>query len=74
MKLIIDISEEDYDFIKTRGNPRMYGFEAIQNGIPLDSVKLDIANIDTFERAGCWVMADVLKILNNIGNAESEET
>ncbi len=36
MRLMIDISEEDYDFIKTRGNPQMYGFKAIQNGVPLD--------------------------------------
>ena len=45
---------------------------AIANGTPLDDVKAEIANIDSYKRDGCCVLADVLRVLNNIGKVELE--
>ena len=44
---------------------------ALISGIPLNDVEAKIADIETYGRDGYWVMADVWKILNNIGK-ESE--
>lgn len=75
VKLIIEIPEEEY---KRMTEESIYSTHvmicAIQNGIPLDDVKAEISNIDSsYERDGCWVMADVLKVFDNIGKAESED-
>ena len=43
MKLIIDISEETYEYWKTHKDEYVLA-EAIQNGIPLDDVKAEIAD------------------------------
>ena len=45
---------------------------AIGNGTPFDNIKAEIADIETCERDGYWVMADVWKVLNNI-DKKSEE-
>ena len=82
MKLIVEIPDEQYNRIVKA--PRCVDFneavedrtvliKAIRKATPLDSVKLKIANINTFERAGYWVMIDVLEILNSIDNTESED-
>lgn len=77
MKVIIDIPEEEYMKIKRYyDNLPMYStVEAelcyIAHGMPFDDVKAKIADIETYERDGCWVMTDVWKVLNNIGK-ESE--
>ena len=75
MKLIIDISDEAYNVLLTEQVlPSHIDVEwLLIHGIPLDDVKAEIANINTFERAGCWVMEDVFKVLDNIGKAESED-
>ena len=74
MKLIIDIPEEE--FARIKDIPRDYKLfihKIVANGTPLDDVKAEVSKIDSsYERDGCWVMADVLKILDNIGK-ESEE-
>ena len=49
MKLIIDISEEDYEFVKTCGNPRIHGFKAIQNGTPLPKGHGRLIDADALE-------------------------
>ena len=42
MKLIIDIPEEDIEFIKSRGYHTQSLYDAIKNGTPFDSVIEDI--------------------------------
>lgn len=73
MKLIIDISEEDYKRCTVMAS-------AIRNGIPLDSVKAEFINrypknfADEPELGGyacAFSLNKVLKILDNIGK-ESE--
>jgi hypothetical protein len=39
----------------------------------IDDVKNEIYNIPSYERDGRWVMADILKVLDNIDKTESEE-
>ena len=77
MKLIIDIPDRIYKISQNR-TLNIIDAEtlekAVRNGTPLDDVKAEIANINTFERAGCWVMEDVFKVLDNIGKTESEDT
>lgn len=76
IKLVVDIPKGYYEIIKHDVEHHLTDykpFEIIGNGIPLDDVKSELANINTFERAGCWVMEDVFKVLDNIGKAESEE-
>ena len=76
MKLIIDIPEDALKEMRTEEFISIESLdtaiECIKNGTPLDDVKSELANINTFERAGCWVMEDVFKVLDNIGRAESE--
>ena len=80
MRLMIDISEEDYDFIKTCGNPRIHGFPAIQNGIPLDSVETETKASKTCNRCGAEIkLTDAMPMTPRIayfsGNAGAfEET
>ena len=78
MKLIIDIPEDALKEMRTEEFISIESLdtaiECIKNGTPLDDVKAEIANINTFERAGCWVMEDVFKVLDNIGKTESEDT
>jgi len=77
MKLIIDIPEDALKEMRTEEFISIESLdtaiECIKNGTPLDDVKSELANINTFERAGCWVMKDVFKVLDNIGKAESED-
>jgi len=77
MKLIIDIPEDALKEMRTEEFISIESLdtaiECIKNGTPLDDVKVELANINTFERAGCWVMEDVFKVLDNIGKAESED-
>lgn len=74
VKLIIEIPKETYLELKSGFITRnaMVSAEAIKNGIPLDDVKAEISNIDSYERDGYWVMADVLKVLHNIGKGDKE--
>ena len=77
VKVVIEISKEIYqDVVK-------YGFiyeednedisRAIRKGTSLDSVMAKIADIETYERDGCWVMADVWKVLNDIGKEREDK-
>lgn len=69
VKLIIEIPKEIYKEALKSGYSHLYDEDvanAVAEGIPLDDVKSEIANIETYERDGCWVMADVWKVLNNI--------
>ena len=49
MKLVIDIPEEDYEYIK---NSNDMNFNAIKNGTPLkeelEDIKAEIEDLDTF--------------------------
>lgn len=89
MKLIIDIPEEIYDSACATNNiwdMRMAGFvcSAIANGTPLNDVKAEIEEEynrlsatradETLELGKCLGLKMTLKILDNIGKAESEET
>lgn len=83
MKLIIDISEEDYEFTKGAKTARYFSPEyyvkLILNGTPLDDVKAEI----DYERnhylnlvgdsGYCNGLNKALKIIDNIGKAESED-
>lgn len=88
MKLIIDISEENYKEVKDYGiNMFPAVAQAIRNGIPLDSVKAEIEK--QIERDFAFAETETLKVpchygianglqnairfLDNIGKAESEE-
>ena len=85
MKLIIDISEEAKRHIDTFKGKFLCGdgcdmIQAIQNGIPLDDVKAEIAK--PIQEECCYIgeariQADTIKwcleILDNIGKAESED-
>lgn len=76
MKLIIDIPEEIYHEAITSGYSYQYDeivANAVADGIPLDDVKTEIQDIYVGYRHGYEIMADVLRILDNIGKAESEE-
>jgi len=76
IKLIVEIPKNYYEIIKYEVDHHISDyrpFVIIANGTPLEDVKAEIANINTFERAGCWVMKDVFKVLDNIGKAESED-
>ena len=69
MKIIIDIPEERLDSIKHFGikqNEVSMLERALISGTPLNDLKAKISDIETYERDGCWVMADVWKVLNNI--------
>ena len=73
VKLIIEIPRNEYEYTCERTlSDRTFWDDAIRKGVPFDNVKAKIADIETYERDGCWVMADVWKVLNNIGK-ESEE-
>jgi hypothetical protein len=102
MKLIIDVPEESYKYIKTISDLGLGVFaKAIKNGTPLDSnseraevqayfdgeaygweqgrkaliddVKAEIQDLYVGYRHGYEIMADVLRIIDNIGKAESED-
>ena len=85
MKLIIDIPEEDYNFVKkqvTDGitNPLKI---CIANGIPLDKIRAEITNIpitDTDGHSNNWyrepqaIINDVLLIIDKYkAGSEDEE-
>ena len=94
VKIVIEIPKEAKQaFDKAERNDLKGGYydhggiigKAIQNGIPLDDVKVEIKAM--FPPSGDWmygeeyehehtvceVLSDVLQILDNIGKAESEE-
>lgn len=74
MKLIIDIPEDLKKMIFDNGMfdiAHSYRLAmCVKNGTPLDDVRAKIADIETYERDGYWVMADVWKILDSIGKAD----
>lgn len=79
MKLIIDIPEKRYEWIKRCNHHYQLSegdvmslLNGVKNGTLLDDVKAKIADIETYERDGYWVMTDVWKVFDNIGKAESE--
>ena len=84
MKLIIDISEEEYkDLMQTGENTINLGElldlrNSVRNGTPLDTVKAEIADIYCGQYCENPPTADavremVLDILDNVGKAESED-
>ena len=81
MKLIIDISEDDYEFTKdaktARYFPSEYYVNLILNGTPLDDVKAEIDEqydrIRPYNIGVAEGLEMALGILDNIGKAESED-
>lgn len=67
VKLIIEIPRNEYEYTCERTlSDRTMWDDAIRKGVLLDDVKAKIADIETYERDGYWVMADVWKVLNDI--------
>lgn len=79
MKLIIDIPEDMFEWFKNGEIIDEYDKSALKqifkNGTPLDDVKAEIENLTYYwcEVHPRSVIDDVLKILDNIGKAESED-
>lgn len=82
MKLIIDIPEEDYDYLYVRkeveGKDLTYYHQLILNGIPIEDLKLKIEQdmcFDMFDDYGnkTAIHKELWEILDNIGKEESEE-
>ena len=81
MKLIIDIPEEDYEWIQTHQSVTDYQttlmlYKSVINGTPLDDVMATIEKLTIKERSTGFefIMIDVLRhVLADIGKAESEE-
>ena len=82
MKLIIDIPEEaQKNIFKVRfligGKEdrilQQIIINAIKNGTPLDDVKAEIREQQKDYREWGWAYDDVLEILDNVGNAESQK-
>lgn len=77
MQVIIDIPEDVlkrtvfYREFKNL-NDCVTTIKALEKAIPLNDVRAEISNIDTYERDGYWVMSDVWKVLNNIGKEGKE--
>jgi hypothetical protein len=87
VKLIIEIPREKLNIIKNKMYCGIYDpdlYKAIADGTPLDDVKAEIEKEENIWYHDCependWKKFDVIRvdtvfeILNNIGNAESEE-
>lgn len=77
MKLIIDISEEDYaeTMYRKQHTPRDMDWadKIIANGTPLDDVKAEIREQQKEYQEWGWAYDDALEILDNIGKTESED-
>ena len=81
MKLIIDIPEGTYEAVKVGTINQVLEYKvwnAIQNGTPLDDVKLKIEQdmcFDMFNDYGneTAIHKELWEILDNIGKGESEE-
>jgi hypothetical protein len=72
IKLIIEIPKSDYNAICTNKESAIIAHDTcrrIAQGIPFDDIRAKIADIETYERDGYWVMADVWKVLNDIDKA-----
>ena len=74
MKLIIDIPDHEYKYTCERTlHDRSIWDDAIRKGTPLDDVKAEIKDLYVGYRHGYEIMADVLRIIDDIGKTESEE-
>ena len=74
MKLIIDIPNHLYNVIKNKEcTNKNVLTKAVENGIPLDDVTAEIADLPTNMFEAYKLKSRVLYMLDNIGKAESED-
>ena len=80
MKLIIDIPDNEYKYTCERTlSDRTFWDDAIRKGVPLDDVKAEIdyeryRYLNLVGDSGyCTGLNKALKIIDNIGKAESED-
>jgi len=76
VKLIIEIPKSALELLNTTGVDWLdaeHILSSVAHGVPFEDVKAKIQDLYVGYRHGYEIKADVLQILDNIDNAESED-